>query len=150
MAVDRLHEPARSPPIGTCAATGTLSYDVDPALDELPEQVRRRKEYREAGDLGGELIGELTGLVQGVHSAIAKRVFRYVGAPAAPVLLVHFTVANGVYGAVKAGGNGIAKAAGYLLGRRDAPAISARRPGTSCWAPLTGCSAENWTSGTAR
>lgn len=111
------------------AAAGTLSYDVDPDLDALPDDVRRRREYREAGELGAELLGELTGLVHGVHSAIAGRVFRYVGPPAAPVRVAHSAVAGGVYGALKAGGTGIAKAAGFVLARRDAPPPSATTAG---------------------
>src|SRR4051812_15044994 len=102
----------RQVPAGcTVTAPKVTSFDLDPELDGLPDDVRRRREYREAGELSGELLGELTGLVHGVHSALAGRVFRYVGSPAAPVRVAHDTVVGGIYGVLKAGGNGLAKAA---------------------------------------
>jgi pimeloyl-ACP methyl ester carboxylesterase len=105
-------------------STRLPSFDLDPDLDGLSDDRRRRAELVEAGALTGELLGELTGLVQGVHSAIAGRVFRYVGPQAAPVRVAHSAIANGIYGALRAGGNGLAKIAGRALGRRDRPAPS--------------------------
>src|SRR3954464_7104148 len=102
---------------GRAAAPKVTSFDLDPELDGLTDDLRRRREYREAGDLSGELLEELTGLVHGVHSALAGRVFRYVGPPAAPLPVAHDTIAGGVYGALKAAGTGLAKATGRVLAR---------------------------------
>lgn len=110
------------------SGTATLSYDVD-AGDLADDDLRRRREFREAGDLGGELIEELTGVVEGVHTAIADRVFRYVGRPAKPARVVHSAVAGTVYGALRMGGTGLAKVAGFALARRSAPPPSATAPG---------------------
>jgi pimeloyl-ACP methyl ester carboxylesterase len=121
--------PNTSDPLPTVAARRP-SFEFDADLDQLPERVRRRREYREAGALGAELLGELTELVHGVHSAIAGRVFRYVGPPAAPVRVAHSAIADGVYGALRVGGGRLAKAAGLLLGRREAPPPSKTTAGS--------------------
>src|SRR3954447_17354630 len=105
------------------------SFDLDPDLDGLSDDRRRREELVEAGALTGELLGELTGLVHGVHAAIARRVFRYVGPPAAPVEIAHSAIADRIYGALRSGGNGFAKIAGHALGRRDRPAPAASTVG---------------------
>ena len=79
------------------AGTATLSYEVDAGdvdIDLADDDLRRRREYREAGDLGGELIEEIKVPAQGVHTALADRVFRYVGRRAKPVGR-HSAVANG-------------------------------------------------------
>jgi pimeloyl-ACP methyl ester carboxylesterase len=122
---------APAPDLGSTAlVVRSPSFDIDADLDGPPADIRRRREYREVGELGGELLDELTGVVQGIHSAVAGRVFRYVGPPAKPVQAAHSAIVDGVYRALRAGGAGLSKAAGFILSRREAPPPSATPAGT--------------------
>lgn len=113
----------------TIVGDGRLSYDLDAGTDAVPSDLRRRREYHEAADLSSELLDELTGLVEGVHTAIADRVFRYVGPPARPVKAVHSAIAVGVYSAIRTGAAGVATLAGAAFARRPAPPLSTTRTG---------------------
>ena len=72
-----------------------------------------------AGLLSGEVAG-LPGGIHGVHSAISARVFRALGPNAAPVRVMHDTIARGSYFGVRAG----LALAGWMAGE-----AYARRPG---------------------
>jgi pimeloyl-ACP methyl ester carboxylesterase len=71
----------------------------------------QRRDIHAVGELAVEASSVLTSLVQGVHTGIADRVFTSIGPPAAPTRLVHDGVARAVYGGVKRGIRGVARAA---------------------------------------
>jgi pimeloyl-ACP methyl ester carboxylesterase len=130
---------APAPDLGSTAPVArSPGFDIDADLDGLPPDVRRRREFREVGELGGELVDELTGVVQGIHSAVAGRVFRYVGPPAKPVGALHAAIAGGVYAVLRAGGAAMSQGAGFLLSRREALPPSATPAGTIALGAVNG------------
>jgi pimeloyl-ACP methyl ester carboxylesterase len=62
----------------------------------------RSREVRAAGRLVGDLLAGVVETVRDVHRAVARRAFTAVGPAAAPVRVVHDTIADGVYGVVRA------------------------------------------------
>jgi pimeloyl-ACP methyl ester carboxylesterase len=73
----------------------------------LPEEVRA------TGELAGEGFGHAVGSLRETHGAIAARVFRYVGAQAKPVALVHDALSELAYGSTRMLGRALLTAAGY-------------------------------------
>ncbi|MCW3008456.1 MAG: hypothetical protein JWP17_3082, partial [Solirubrobacterales bacterium] len=77
----------------------------------------RNGETAALADLAGQGLAEATSRVEELHRAIADRSFR---APAAaPARAVHDTIAETIYGSVRAGGRLAGAAAGRLGPQRE-------------------------------
>lgn len=84
----------------------------------------RVEEARDLGRLSGSVARGLSRTVHGIHTQIGgvteRRIRRWVGPAASPVLLATKAVTDGVYAAVGAGLAGAGIAAGHLAGLRIA------------------------------
>jgi PGAP1-like protein len=75
-------------------------------------------ELRAASRLGGRAFAGAVSRVEGVHKAIAGRVFepiRAAGAPEAPARVMHDTITRGVYLAIRGAGTAAGVASGEIL-----------------------------------
>mgnify|MGYP001816242619 CR=1 FL=1 len=85
------------------------------------------------------LVAErLVAPVEGMHSVISGRVFRYVGPPGAGVRAIHDTAVGGVYTAIRRTAGVLGAGAGALLARRlpETRPISTSRAGSGVQAAL--------------
>src|SRR5438034_10595216 len=86
----------------------------------------RSDELRDAGSLAGTALDEIAELAQGVHRAVAGRVFGAAGPRAAPVRLLHDGIAAIAYGSTRLGVRYLPPVAGFIAGAlRDPAAESA-------------------------
>jgi hypothetical protein len=86
----------------------------------------RSDELRDAGSLAGTALDEIAELAQGVHSAVAARVFALAGGPAQPVRLLHDGIAALAYRSTRLGMKYLPPAASLLASAlRDPAAQSA-------------------------
>ena len=86
----------------------------------------RADELRDAGALAGTVLGEIAELAQGVHQAVAARLFGLTGAAAEPIRLLHDRIAALAYGSAKLGAQHLPPVAGVVAGAvRDPAAESA-------------------------
>jgi pimeloyl-ACP methyl ester carboxylesterase len=82
----------------------------------------RADELRDAGSLAGTALGEIAELAQGVHSAVAGRLFGLAGKPGQPIRLMHDGIAAIAYGSTKLGVKYLPPAAGLMAGALHDPA----------------------------
>jgi pimeloyl-ACP methyl ester carboxylesterase len=82
----------------------------------------RADEVRDAGSLAGATLGELAELAQGVHTAVANRLFGLAGDAGRPIRLLHDGIAAIAYGSTKLGVKYLPPAAGLLAGAFGDPA----------------------------
>ena len=75
-------------------------------------------ELRDLPDATALVVERLVAPVEGMHSVISGRVFRYAGQPGAAVQAVHDTAVGGVYAAIRRGAGVLGAGAGVLLARR--------------------------------
>jgi hypothetical protein len=87
-----------------------------------------------AGRLAGDGFAGVTGIVEGVHRAVADRVYRKLGPLGLPSRLAHRGITRGVYAAVRAGGRLGAAAAGQAA----AAAVGAAGPSSRTWVDRPG------------
>jgi pimeloyl-ACP methyl ester carboxylesterase len=86
----------------------------------------RADELRDAGSLAGTALDEITELAQGVHRAVAGRLFGLGGERIAPIRLMHDGIAALAYGGTRAGVKYLPPVAGLLAaGFQDPAAASA-------------------------
>ncbi len=89
----------------------------------------RREEIGASAALGAHLVDVASRPAQGIHRVIADRVFGVLGPVAAPVRVVHDTVATASYGAVRVGARCSAQMVGLVAGAlpfpRDGAAVTA-------------------------
>jgi pimeloyl-ACP methyl ester carboxylesterase len=86
----------------------------------------RSDEIRDAGSLAGTALGEIADVAQGVHRAIAHRLFGLAGKPGEPIRLVHDSIAAIAYGSTRLGVKYLPPAVGLLAGSvHDPKAVSA-------------------------
>ncbi|MFZ0042872.1 MAG: hypothetical protein WAK93_16290 [Solirubrobacteraceae bacterium] len=98
-------------------------------------------EVRALGDFAGEVAGGIASQVREVHEGIAGRVFGALGAPAAPVKVIHDHVANGAYTGARALTGAIVRGGARALSLTrppDAPAMSSTRRGRVVLGALNG------------
>ena len=103
--------------------------------------VRRPDEVRALSRLSFEEFGRAAGGIGGMHTAIAGRVFRYVGAGAAPVRVVHDTIAGGVYGGLRGATTLLGRGADTVLAQgavTERRVISTTRRGSALIGAVTG------------
>jgi hypothetical protein len=72
--------------------------------------------------LAGTALAEIAELAQGVHQAVAERLFTLAGAPAEPIRLMHDGIAALAYGSARLGVRYLPPAAGRLAGGFRDPA----------------------------
>ena len=81
----------------------------------------RADEMRDAGSLAGTALSELAELAQGVHTAVAARLFGLGGDAIAPVRLMHDGIAKLAYGSTRLGVKYLPPAAGLLAAALQDP-----------------------------
>ena len=82
----------------------------------------RADELRDAGALAGTALAEIAELAQGVHRAVAGRLFGLAGPVAEPVRLVHDGISAVAYGSTRLGVRYLPPVAGLLAGALHDPA----------------------------
>jgi pimeloyl-ACP methyl ester carboxylesterase len=82
----------------------------------------RADEKRDAGSLAGTALGELAELAQGVHTAVADRLFGLAGDAGKPIRLLHDGIAAIAYGSTQLGVKYLPPAAGLVAGTFGDPA----------------------------
>ena len=86
----------------------------------------RADELRDAGALAGDALSDLAELAQGVHRAVAGRLFGLAGKRAEPVRLLHDGISAVAYGSTRLGVKYLPPVAGLVAGAfRDPAAASA-------------------------
>jgi hypothetical protein len=86
----------------------------------------RSDELRDAGSLAGTALADVAELAQGVHSAVATRVFGLAGRSAEPIRLLHDGIATVAYGSTRLGVRYLPPVAGAVAAAlRDPAAPSA-------------------------
>ena len=86
----------------------------------------RGDEMRDSGALLGTALGEVADVAQGVHRAVAGRIFGLLGHPATPVRLMHDGISAVAYSSTRLGMRVVPAAAGIVAGAaRDPAAASA-------------------------
>jgi pimeloyl-ACP methyl ester carboxylesterase len=83
----------------------------------------RSDELRDAGALAGIALGDLTELAQGVHRALAGRLFGLAGKPGEHLKLVHDGISAIAYGSTKLGVKYLPPVAGLVAGAFRDPAV---------------------------
>jgi len=82
----------------------------------------RGDEMRDSGALLGTALGEVAEVAQGMHRAIAGRLFGLLGSPAAPVRLMHDGMSTLAYTSARIGMRVVPAAAGYVADAASDPA----------------------------
>jgi pimeloyl-ACP methyl ester carboxylesterase len=82
----------------------------------------RADEVRDAGALAGTALGEIAELAQGVHTAVAARLFGFAGDAGRPIRLMHDGISAIAYGSTKLGVKYLPPAAGLLASLMGDPA----------------------------
>lgn len=82
----------------------------------------RADEVRDTGSLAGTALGELAELAQGVHTAVADRLFGLAGEPGRPIRLLHDGIAAIAYGSTRLGVKYLPPVIGVLASTRTDPA----------------------------
>lgn len=82
----------------------------------------RADELRDAGSLAGTALDEVTELAQGVHKALAGRLFTLAGRRVAPVRLMHDGIAALAYGGTRVGVKYLPPVAGMVAATFQDPA----------------------------
>ncbi|HEX8121045.1 MAG TPA: alpha/beta hydrolase [Solirubrobacteraceae bacterium] len=88
-------------------------------------EVALRRQQSEAAELARRGLAELGGAARGigdVHTAVADRVFTFLGPPAQPVRVAHHAITRGVYAGVR--GAAVAAGHGAALAARNAGPVS--------------------------
>ncbi len=86
----------------------------------------RSDELRDAGSLAGTALGEIAEVAQGVHHAVATRLFSLAGKPAEPIRMLHDGIATVAHGSTRLVARYLPPAAGLVAGAfRDPAAESA-------------------------
>lgn len=101
----------------------------------------RGSEAESLGAAAADLAVEVTGWVQGVHEAVATRVFRNVGPIASPVKTLHDGITRGVYAAVRGATATTARTAGRIGAARlgeDGPPLDATARGDQVLGAVNG------------
>src|ERR1700712_5600629 len=103
--------------------------------DRRPDEIRAltRRAFSELGDA---MAG-----IGGMHGAIADRAFGLSGPGASPARVIHDTVSQGVYGALRTGAGVVGKGADAVLGQRPVPdgrSVSTTPRGALALGVLTG------------
>jgi pimeloyl-ACP methyl ester carboxylesterase len=101
----------------------------------------RGSEAQALGTAGADLVADVTGWVEGVHRAVAARVFRSIGPIAAPVQVVHDAIAGAVYTTVRtlvAGGARVAGTVGALALDEGRPGLDATPAGAAVKSAVNG------------
>ena len=89
----------------------------------------RADEKRDAGSLAGTALGDLAELAQGVHTAVADRLFGLAGDVGKPIRLLHDGIAAIAYGSTKLGVKYLPPAAGLVAGSFGDPAAESAHDG---------------------
>jgi pimeloyl-ACP methyl ester carboxylesterase len=100
-------------------------------------------ELRALGGLAAEYADKaLTSTVQGVHTAVSGRAFDAVGVGSSAARIAHDRVSDGVYGALRLGGQGIgmaiAGASQFVGGQEERSTVSSSRFGRATQAAING------------
>jgi hypothetical protein len=82
----------------------------------------RADELKDTGTLAGTALGELAELAQGVHLAVAERLFTLAGKPGRPIRLMHDGITALAYGSTKLGLKYLPPAAGLIAAAVHDPA----------------------------
>jgi pimeloyl-ACP methyl ester carboxylesterase len=82
----------------------------------------RSDEMRDAGILAGTTLSDIAEVAQGVHHAVARRLFGLAGKPAEPIRLMHDGIAAIAYGSTRFGVKYLPPAAGLIAGTFQDPA----------------------------
>jgi pimeloyl-ACP methyl ester carboxylesterase len=101
----------------------------------------RASDIRALGGIGGDALATTGRLVRDAHEGIAGRPFGILGAPAAPVRVIHEGVSKAVYAGVLGGLRAGAQAAGALAaaaGNEADPELRGTRPGATALGVLNG------------
>jgi hypothetical protein len=95
-------------------------------------------ELRDLPDATALVVERLVAPVEGMHTVISGRAFRYVGPPGAAVQAVHDTVVGGVYTAIRRAAGVIGFGAGAWLAPRlaETDPVSSSRAGSGVQAAL--------------
>lgn len=97
-----------------------------------------RRELQALTHLAFDELGRATGGIGGMHRAVAGRAFAATGPFGRPVQLVHDGIAGAVYGSLRLGAQGLGRAAGAALSRRQAVALSETPRGAALIAAING------------
>ena len=81
----------------------------------------QREEVRDAGALLGTALGELADAARDVQRGVSARVFGLLGAPAAPVRVMHDAIAGVAYGSARLGVRALPAAIGAASAELAAP-----------------------------
>ena len=90
----------------------------------------RADEARDAGSFAGTALGEIAELAQGVHTAVAERLFTAAGKPARPIRLLHDGIAALAYGSTRFGVRYLPPAAGLVAAAVQDPAAASAHDAT--------------------
>ena len=85
----------------------------------------QRGEIRDSGALVGTSLGEVAELAQGVHRAVAARIFGALGPVGRPVQLVHDAIATTAYTSSRVGARVLPTAAGLIAANTATPSTQA-------------------------
>jgi pimeloyl-ACP methyl ester carboxylesterase len=98
-------------------------------------------EARAFSDFAGEAAGGLAGQIRAVHEGVAGRVFGLLGAPAAPVRVIHDAISTRAYSGAQKLTDGVVRGSGYaasLTRRPDGPSLEDTIPGRLTVGALNG------------
>src|SRR4051795_6774550 len=112
--------------MGPGESTGAPPAPARPGRRDSRRMAADTSDLRDAARLGGQALAGVAGAIRDTHLAIARRAFTLTGPPARPVQLVHDTISNGVYGAVRATMSGAATIGGAAVAARRAASPSYR------------------------
>ena len=105
----------------------------------------RGDEMRDSGALLGTALGEVAEVAQGMHRAIAGRLFGLLGSPAAPVRLMHDGISTLAYASARIGMRVVPAAAGYVADAASDPAAGSAHDSLAGHAGLSAL--KGWATG---